>query len=815
MGCSPPTRRALAAALLCAMLVGACGSELEPGGPSWSLLTRSPDHVLSQPGTLVPDPHKQWGRYGRYGWGEQTHVLPGGEPIVWSRTRVSKLVLPAGERHDRELSISAMCPAPTRAGDPMRVDGSVRINGIVVGEIALFPELLTTSIPTPAAAWVEGDNLLEIEMQAMRRLPSVPTGPYYSLALAEVAYDEQREPLVVPAEGRLELMPHTGVDYIVDPAGPLDVCLRAEADGAGRARVEVARVDPATSEQIDVAMEFEQDVPAGSIDWRLPLPESRGGLLDVRVSWRADDAADAAPRLRFDALALCHRTKDDELAARRPPVFVIAIDTLSARHLSTYGYERDTTPNLDALASEGVVFENCVTNCPWTLPSFMGLMSGLYPRSHELDVQRASYPKQWERLFLARSRYTLAEAMRATGYDTAGFVDHLFLSGRFGFRQGFETYDTGASDVPITDYEGGVRLVTAKALAWLDGRASESPPFVFLHCFDVHGPYYGASNRFAGDEHHDARELRAGGVTNTYGMVHAYVTSGMYGGETPPTVPAGDVVAAYDEGLAFTDEQLGVFFDELRARGLWDEAIVVVTADHGETMARGDFWFGHGVLEDDVLRVPLIVKLPRGEQAGRRVDSWVQLIDLYPTLLDRLGVDVERDYLHGRSLAPEMRGETLPPRPLLTEDGFMEQAAIHFDGWRLSFEMPGTMETAASLLSYPALPRDWIEKHVPELAETGMTHATYALLQTREDYAQLVQSVRDAAQTEIELYRLPDETADLAQTDPQRREQLMRHFDEQRERRDRAKTLVRQEAVAAPLDDEDVDALRAVGYAGD
>jgi hypothetical protein len=151
-------------------------------------------------------------------------------------------------------------------------------------------------------------------------------------------------------------------------------------------------------------------------------------------------------------------------------IILISLDTLRADHLSTYGYHRKTSPSIDALAKESIVFERAVVQAPTTLPSHMSIMTSLYPSFHGVWPQ--NFP-------LADEHVTLAESLREGGYRTAAFVDGGYMSGVYGFKQGFDLYD---------DQEKGILSILPKVKKWLDDNKSD-PFFLFIHCYDIHSPY--------------------------------------------------------------------------------------------------------------------------------------------------------------------------------------------------------------------------------------------------------------------------------------------------------------------------------------
>ncbi len=808
------TRTQRTVLVLLVLLLSSCrGDEPQPVSRR-SLLGRTPDGILSQPGVLAPAPRTQWGPHGGPGWRAETNHFDE-ESFVWTRFLVASLVLPAGPPRDRDLRVRMWCPPPAPGGDPgQRI--ALRLNGVEMGTVVAGTTPREHSLRTPGAAWREGDNVLEIEAEELR----VPegsragsTGPGAGVAVSRIAYDDPRSPVVDSRREHLALIGDTGVVYDLEQITPTDLHLTGEASAPGRLALVFSRVDPASGEVLSVEESLEMSVEGGELDRHLPLPDAQKAILRLELAWRSD--TDSV--LTFERLEVTERSE----VARIPIVF-LAIDTLSAEHMSVYGYERETTPSLQRFARDAVVFEHCVTNAPWTLPSFMSVMTGLYAQSHMLEPERpvGVEAQVWELWSLAENRWTLAEALRAAGWSTAGFVDNLWLTDRFQFPQGFDVYDASAGDLDKLDPDGGIRHVSKLALDWLD-EAKRDPYFLFLHCFDVHGPY-GADGAhdgmFEGDALWDTEEVRfAGGTTNAFGTIPTYITARDHVDRpTPDRLPTGPIVAAYDEGVAMTDEVVGRFLDDLKERGLYDDALIVVSADHGETMGDRDYLFGHGVLDEICLRVPLMIKLPSSAGGGRRVDQTVQLVDLYSTILDLAGLAHDRPHVHGRSLVPLLRGEELPPAPTLTESGIMTQSALYFDDWKLVIQLPGVRTPDKVMLTHPRLPREWREENTPELLDRPFTDELLAQVRLRPDYSALIRQLSEVGSRPIiELYRPrddPGERVNLRDENPEKVRELTGMLARLLSERAAAEQLAKPPATPAQLSAEDAEELRKLGY---
>ncbi len=274
----------------------------------------------------------------------------------------------------------------------------------------------------------------------------------------------------------------------------------------------------------------------------------------------------------------------------RPNVILITIDTLRADRLGCYGYRQVQTPNIDALAVDGIRIRTTVAQVPLTLPSHATILTGAYPMFHGVR-DNVGYR-------LDNAKTTLAEMLKPYGYHSAAFVGAYVLNSRFGLNQGFDRYDDqiqGAKKeggiVNLNEIERRAGEVIDRTIAWLDVSA-RGPFLAWVHLFDPHDPY-------------------------------------------DPPAPFRTVYSArpYDGEIAYVDEQVGRLVSFLKSRKLYDDSLLVVVSDHGEAFGEHrEFTHGYYVY-DTTLLVPLIVKLPRQAHKGRVVERQVRTIDIVPTIL--------------------------------------------------------------------------------------------------------------------------------------------------------------------------------------
>ncbi|MBN2294559.1 MAG: sulfatase-like hydrolase/transferase [Pirellulales bacterium] len=291
-------------------------------------------------------------------------------------------------------------------------------------------------------------------------------------------------------------------------------------------------------------------------------------------------------------------------------VLLISIDTCRADHLSCYGYDRQTTPNIDALASRGVLFENAISPVPLTLPAHGTMLTGTSPLYHGVHDN--------EKYKLAASNVTLAERLRRQGFTTGAIISAFVLDSQFGLDQGFDTYsDQFDKTFKSLMAERKADEVSRHAENWLDEHHGD-PFFLFLHYYDPHA-YYEPPQPFA-----------------------ARFSSSPYAGE-----------------IAYTDHCIGLVIKKLKSLNVFDKTLIVITADHGEMLGEhGEETHGFFVYQN-ALKIPLIFKLP-GEERPRRVKELVGLTDIVPTLCGYLGMEPPQQ-TQGRDLSTVLKGTAHPP----------------------------------------------------------------------------------------------------------------------------------------------------------
>jgi arylsulfatase len=341
-----------------------------------------------------------------------------------------------------------------------------------------------------------------------------------------------------------------------------------------------------------------------------------------------------------------------------PNVLLIIVDTLRADRLGTYGYPHGSSPNMDALAAEGVVFERAIAAASSTGPSHASIFSSRFTRGHTIGGETG------------KTRFVdttaLAEVFQAAGYDTAAFVGNSMLNRRLGFDRGFAVYD---DDLPEAEanrmiFERVADATSARTFAWLD-QPREAPFFLWTHFQDPHGPYTppeGYVDKLAVPPAPGERPLPPSD-RDPSGMksIPAYQ---VLPGLTLPSAYEG----RYAEEILFADHWIGELLARAERRSQDRDLVVLLTADHGEAMGEANRWFAHGyATTPDQAHVPMILRAP-GLAPGRRREL-VHHVDVLPTLLELAGLAVPED-VAGVALGPYVRsGDPLPDRILYCDDG--------------------------------------------------------------------------------------------------------------------------------------------------
>ena len=352
-------------------------------------------------------------------------------------------------------------------------------------------------------------------------------------------------------------------------------------------------------------------------------------------------------------------------------ILFVLIDSIKASHLGCYGYGRDTTPNIDRFAkAECVRFETVIPGGSWTIPAVMTLFTSLPADEHRRVMPNLPHDGK---------AVTFAETLRGAGYATVGITANGMVSHRFGYGKGFDLWDDYSATLPpeagmmkaASGYAKGMAL-TKMGLNRLKRRDPAKPLFLFLFYMDPHWDFYPP---LPYDRMFDS--TGKGPIRNAWAMKADKVT---------PEIRR-RTLDAYDGEIAYCDNAISNLLASVAAMPRWNDTVVVIAGDHGESFWERGF-SGHGnYLYDQELKVPLMIRVPknRGLKPGTVVKGQVGGIDLAPTLLDLAGVPVPPSW-KGRSLVSAMERGVSDGRPVVTETRVRDnlwQRAVRTDRWKV------------------------------------------------------------------------------------------------------------------------------------
>ncbi len=299
----------------------------------------------------------------------------------------------------------------------------------------------------------------------------------------------------------------------------------------------------------------------------------------------------------------------------RPNLIVITVDTLRADHLASYGHKTIKTPRIDSLARDGVQFSNALSHSPQTLPSHTSIFTGTYPSFHQVQVNG--------RFFKNDTITTLAQVMKTEGYETAAFIASFVMDSRFGLNKGFDHYDNVFESSTKDKLFGYQQCKAEKVLDhvtnWIENQWSGSKPFFsWVHLFDPHRDY-----------------------------------------EPPEPFKSEYAENPYDGEIAYVDSQLARLVDLLKKKKLYDNTLILLTSDHGESLGEHNELTHSIFIYRATQHIPLIIKMPNQAYAKTDVSDLVRHVDIVPTLLDILEIepDVIADQLQGKSFMKLIKGE--------------------------------------------------------------------------------------------------------------------------------------------------------------
>ncbi|MDP1854393.1 MAG: sulfatase [Candidatus Omnitrophota bacterium] len=359
---------------------------------------------------------------------------------------------------------------------------------------------------------------------------------------------------------------------------------------------------------------------------------------------------------------------------KRPNVVLIVIDALRADHLGCYGYNRDTSPNIDNFARESVLFTKAFSQGPCTHVAVPSLFTSLYPGALHKETD-------WD-VILRREFITLPEILSDYGYTTA-LVGAPTIKGVYNFKNRFkyqallpDTPKTTLKDVPVNELQISDMdsQLNERALAWL--RANRAKPFfLYIHYRGPHDPYLAPApyNTIFWKE-------------NISDEMKKFIADFTRGEESQDKNPVFEedkldfIISQYDGLLRYTDTQVGAVLKELERLGLSENTLVIITADHGDGLFAHGTFFHSDNLYDELIHVPLIMRLPKAQAKNKSVTEIVRHVDIMPTILDMLGIANER-IMQGVSLLPLFKGAITPNLNSFSESHSKRLRAIRDDKW--------------------------------------------------------------------------------------------------------------------------------------
>jgi arylsulfatase A-like enzyme len=624
-------------------------------------------------GTPAAEPHQVEGFHREAGGDE-------GDSFLWSKDE-AEVSLSWPELVPRAAVVDLM---PYRGIKGQSVE--VRLNGASVARFGLNDDRHRYPIPLPAEAQRAGDNRLRFVFAGAaspaaddpksgdkRRLAAA----FYSLVVGSASDPVLEDLLGRDAARPFAVAAHAGVPSLTQ-VGPSVVRYAIRLPAAGELRFTPAlhpgarRAAASASFRITVeesaGRERElwsrvlgpQQAPAREVV--LPLPGAEGQILRLglhvggpaRFAWGTWTAPRVLGRGGVAGLEPTPLPPEEERRAdglrqglAGTNVLLVILDAARARQLGAYGYGRAPTPVIDRIAREGVVFESAFTPAVYTLGAMSSVWTSQHPDRHHSEVSFSAR--------LPRDRLTLAEVLAARGIHTAGFVANLVAGEALGFERGFiefhETYRQFGSAA------GGFRKVLP---AWFEANR-ERRFFAYVHFREPHYPYDPPppfDTRFGPDG-----PIPKASRNDKF----AFFTDVNQGRRPFSDAEREHLVRLYDGNLAYADQELGELRKAMEAAGLWEKSVVIIAADHGESL-REHGWIGHNVqVFDESAHIPLIIRFPKGP-AGVRIAGLADLLDLAPTIADVMGARGQGGSdkaFDGRSLLPMVMGAAGKPAVLI------------------------------------------------------------------------------------------------------------------------------------------------------
>jgi arylsulfatase A-like enzyme len=582
----------------------------------------------------------------------------GGNPRLWSK-REAEIQLQLEGAAPRAVVLD-LTPLPGIANQSLRVT----LDGVDVSELDIRPERRRYLVPLPAPGPKAGAAKLGLHFRDVATAGSA-FGRRVAAALHAVAWGDDGDPALLDLLARGAPPPlalEKNPARIVQTAGALRYALRVPRGGELRFTPRLHPAAVGARPRFRVQLESE----AGSRElWARDLDTtSAPSEVRVRLEAHAGDLARLSLEIVGERMAWgiweAPRVVADEPPpppSRRPytsadfaraaalrsrlsgfDLLLVVLDAARAQQFGCYGYARATTPEIDRIASEGVVFERAYAPAVYTLASMASLWTSLYPDEHGAGVEQGAK--------LGAVSVTLAERVETRGIAAAGFVANGMAGPAFGLSRGFSHFEE-----VFRGHGSSASTFRVELWPWLEENRGRRF-FAYAHFREPHFPY-DAPSEFVARFGADAPLPKQARTEDRF------ITSVNWGGRELSADEQAHLVRLYDANLAFADSEIGALRRRMEELGLWEKTVVVVTSDHGEALYEHDGFVGHNqqVYEPSV-HIPLIVRFPVGSgPAGVRVPALVDTLDVAPTILELLGLPGDAaDGFTGRSLLPVMSG---------------------------------------------------------------------------------------------------------------------------------------------------------------
>lgn len=321
-------------------------------------------------------------------------------------------------------------------------------------------------------------------------------------------------------------------------------------------------------------------------------------------------------------------------------IILISLDTLRPDHLSCYGYERDTSPYTDKVAQDGVLFKNTFSTSSWTLPAHVSLLTSLNCARHQVY-----YPDQK----MGNDFLTLADLLRVNQFYCATFTGGGYLSERYGFSKGFDKYyEVRLYGDKSIRYDEAERL-SELATDWIE-KNQRKKFFLFLHTYQPHDPYSNPSpwgKEFL-SKNHKWKQIKLGSLfENSDSNRFDYQFSER---------EKQNIVDLYDGEIKYTDQVfIAPIIQKLKKLNLYEKSFIIITSDHGEEFYDHEAWLHDHSLYNEGIKIPLIIKFPHGLYKGRKVEKFVRITDILPTILDQVDIQYNSGYFDGKTVLPLLK----------------------------------------------------------------------------------------------------------------------------------------------------------------